>query len=100
MQLTDQLAKYFAVDGGVLVTSVRDNSPASKAGLRAGDVIVEIDDVKVNGTLALFNAINAKSEGAAIVKIVRDRKVQSVSITPEKGIESVVRSSTNTKPLE
>ena len=47
--LTKQLADYFgAKDGGVLITSVTENSPAAKAGLKAGDVITAIDGEKVD----------------------------------------------------
>ena len=42
--LGDQLADYFGVEGGALVTSVSEDSPAAAAGLLAGDVIVGIDD--------------------------------------------------------
>src|SRR5207245_961813 len=46
--LTKQLADYFGVkDGGLLITSVDDNSPAAKAGLKAGDVITAVDGEKV-----------------------------------------------------
>ncbi len=88
--LTEQLAQYFGVDGGILINNVRPDSPGSKAGLKAGDVIVGIDGVPVNGTLALFNAINNKDESSTILKIVRDRKGQTISLTPKKGIESVL----------
>lgn len=41
--LSDQLAKYFDVEGGILINYVRPDSPGAKAGLKAGDVIVEFD---------------------------------------------------------
>jgi serine protease Do len=44
--LTKQLADYFGVSEGILVTSVNDNSPAAKAGLKAGDVITAVDGEK------------------------------------------------------
>jgi len=43
--LGPQLAEYFGVKEGVLVQSVNPNTPASRAGLKAGDVVT-----KVNGT--------------------------------------------------
>src|SRR5262249_18455490 len=41
--LTDQLAAYFKVKEGVLVSSVAPDSPAEKAGLKAGDVITSVN---------------------------------------------------------
>ena len=38
-ELTPQLAEYFGTKDGVLVTSVEPETPAAKAGLKAGDVI-------------------------------------------------------------
>jgi membrane-associated protease RseP (regulator of RpoE activity) len=88
--LTEQLAQYFGVDGGILINMVLDNSPGSRAGLKAGDVIVEIDGVAVKGSLALVRAINEKNESAVTLKIVRDRKGQTISLIPQKGIKSVL----------
>src|SRR6266404_736593 len=52
IELTKQLAEYFGItDGrGVLVTSVSADSPAAKAGIKAGDVITAIDGDKVETT--------------------------------------------------
>lgn len=85
--LTEQLAQYFGVEAGILINNVRADSPAAKAGLKAGDVIVEIDGAAVKGAVGLFNAINEKNDGDVTLKIVRDRKARSISLTPQKGIE-------------
>ena len=63
--LTKQLGEYFGIaDGkGLLVKSVRKDSAAEKGGLRAGDVIVEIDGKKVNRTYDLFHALGQKKKG-------------------------------------
>ncbi|UCC26611.1 MAG: PDZ domain-containing protein [Gemmatimonadales bacterium] len=45
--LTPELSVYFGVDEGVLVTHVSADAPAASAGLRAGDVIVEVNEVPV-----------------------------------------------------
>src|SRR6185503_8266360 len=42
-ELTDQLASYFGAKDGLLVTSVTEGSAASRAGLKAGDVITSIN---------------------------------------------------------
>lgn len=85
-QLTKQLADYFGVTGGrgLLVTAVAENSPAARAGLKAGDVIIEADGEKVESSGDLSRAINRKTDGAVTLRIVRDRNSMTVSVTPEK----------------
>lgn len=81
--LTKQLAEHFGVDGGVMISEVRENSPAAKAGLKAGDIIVEINGKAVKGEGDLLRAINDKKEGDVTLTIVRDRNRQTISVTPE-----------------
>jgi len=85
--LTDQLAYFFGVDGGTLINHVRDDSPAAKAGLKAGDVIVEIDGLPVRGGLGLLKAIEDTSGSDLKLTIVRDRKPLEIILTPRKAIE-------------
>lgn len=82
--LTEQLARYFGVDGGILINYVRPDSPGSKAGLKAGDVIVGIDGEPVRGALVVIRAINAKTEDDFTLKIVRDRRDQAVTVIRQK----------------
>ncbi|MFN3329701.1 MAG: PDZ domain-containing protein, partial [Pyrinomonadaceae bacterium] len=86
MPLTKQLGEYFGVaDGkGLLVTQVKPDSPAAKAGIRAGDVIVEVEGKQVSNFRDLVNAINSKDEGDVTITIVRDRNRQSFTLKPEK----------------
>ena len=79
--LTEQLAQYFGVDGGFLVNNVRPNSPGSKAGLKAGDVIVGIVGEPVFGPLGLIRLIDDKKQTDFTLRIVRDRKDQTVSLS-------------------
>jgi serine protease Do len=83
--LTKQLADYFgARDGGVLITSVAENSPAAKAGLKAGDVITAVDGEKVDSTGDVSRVINKKQEGEVSLTILRDRNTRTVNLTPVK----------------
>ena len=84
--LTDQLSQFFGVkDGkGVLVASVKENSSAAKAGIKAGDVIVAIDEQKVDSVGALVKALAQKTEGTVAVKLVRNHAEQTVNVTLEK----------------
>lgn len=83
--LSKQLAEYFGVkDGGILITSVSDNSPAAKAGLKAGDVITAIDGEKVDSPGDITRAINKKETGEVSLTIVRDKNMRTITLTPEK----------------
>jgi putative serine protease PepD len=64
------------------VVSVRSGTPASKAGLRAGDVIVSIDGTKVSSADELRSAISAHKPGERVsVTYVRSGKRHTVSVT-------------------
>ena len=78
--LTPQLAEYFGVEGGLLINSVRPDSAGSKAGLKAGDVIVGIGDEPVRGGLGLIRSIDDRKDSEFTLRVVRDRKNQSVSM--------------------
>ncbi|MCK4754208.1 MAG: PDZ domain-containing protein, partial [Calditrichia bacterium] len=56
--LSDQLQEYFEVKNGVLVEEVMKDSPAEKAGLKAGDVIVSINDRKLEDYHDLIRTVN------------------------------------------
>ncbi len=79
-----QLADFFGVPHGVLVNSVEENSPAAKAGLRAGDVITEADGQKVEDSDDLSGAIGRREEGEVTLTVIRDKKSRTVRVTPER----------------
>jgi len=83
-ELTKQLAEYFGVSEGILITSVNENSPAAKAGLKAGDVITAVDGEKVDSSGDVSRVINKKQDGPVTLTIVRDRATLTVTVTPEK----------------
>ena len=77
--LPTQLAGYFGAKEGVLVASVTDDSPASRAGLKAGDVIVSVNGQNISSRADLTRAVNGAGSNADItIGIVRDRKESSV----------------------
>lgn len=85
IELTKQLAENLGVSGGkgLLIENVRENSPAAKAGLKAGDVIVESDGKEVKSSLDLIRRLNEKKEGDVSLTIVRDKNRQTINVTPE-----------------
>ena len=86
MELTKQLADYFGITGGkgVLVTSVIDDGPAAKAGVRAGDVITAIEGEAVDSPGDLSRVINRKKEGDVTLTIIRNKSQQTIRVTPNE----------------
>ena len=74
-ELSAQLSEYFATKEGVLVTTVRDNSNASRAGVKAGDVITSINGGTVTSAADLRRRAQRLEGGDEFtLGIVRDRK--------------------------
>jgi membrane-associated protease RseP (regulator of RpoE activity) len=82
--LGDQLAEYFGVEGGALITSVLEDSPAERAGLKAGDVIVGIADEDVEDPGDVMSALAEQEAGPVTVRIVRDRQASTVTVELEE----------------
>ena len=85
--LNKQLGDYFGIaDGkGILINNVTENSAAAKAGLKAGDVIVEADGKTVANQIDLIRTINEKKEGEAVtLTIIRNKNRQTIEVTPEE----------------
>jgi S1-C subfamily serine protease len=72
--LSDELAGYFGVKSGVLVAGVEADTPAAKAGVKAGDVITA-----VNG-----QAITEPGELRREVAKVEDGKTADLAVTRDK----------------
>lgn len=74
-ELSPQLSEYFGTKEGVLVTTVRDNSSASKAGAKAGDVITSLNGGTVTSAADLRRRVQRLESGDEFtLGIVRDRK--------------------------
>jgi serine protease Do len=83
-ELTPQLATYFGAKDGVLVASVRDDSPASRAGLKAGDVITKVNNEPVGSRDDLMRLLrDVKDGGDVTIGIVRDKKESNVTVKLE-----------------
>jgi serine protease Do len=80
--LNAQLAEYFGVKDGVLVMSVTKGSAAEKAGLKAGDIIVKVDESKVTSAREITSALRSlKNRKGFPVVVVRNKKEMTLSVT-------------------
>ena len=83
----DNVAKALKLSNrdGALVSDVVDESPAEKAGLEQGDVIVEFNDVLIHDSAHLKNIVSSTPPGTlSKVIIFRDEKKKSVNVTLEE----------------
>ena len=80
-------ARYYKLDepNGAFVSNVQPNTPARKAGVKAGDVILGVDDHDVVGTRDLIDYVAALPPGAGVeLKILRDGKRVGLDVELEE----------------
>ena len=76
-------AHQMAVTSGVLVTGIEDNSPASRAGLRKGDVILGFGGTPVSGVDDLHRLLTAERIGSpAPVIVLRNGERRQLTVIP------------------
>ncbi|MDX9814365.1 MAG: Do family serine endopeptidase [Sulfurimonas sp.] len=86
--VTKDMSDFYNNTYGALVTGVEDDSPASKAGLKRGDLIVEVNGKKIQSASELKNTIGSLDPNkSANIKYLRDKKVEfkTVKLTTFSG---------------
>ena len=81
--LSEQLADYFGVKGdkGVLISEVSEDSPAEKAGLKAGDVIIAIGDEEISDYSDVKEIVSESDEGDKLTfTILRNKRKQNIEV--------------------
>lgn len=89
-----QLATYFGVKDGVLVRSVVKGTAAEKAGLKAGDVLLKVDNDQVTSPRDVTNAMReARSAGkkTIAVLVMREHKETTVPVAVEAPQSPVIK---------
>jgi len=83
--VNDEKLEEMGLENGVKISKVYDGSPADKAGLKAGDIIVSFDDEKVNNPKDLSSSVKMKKINDEVdLNYFRDRKTNSVTVKIEK----------------
>ncbi len=70
--------------GPLSVFSVAPSTPAERAGLKAGDLLVSIDKLQVHSIPAILDYLRDRKGAPAILTVLRDGQTILVAITPEK----------------
>jgi serine protease Do len=78
--LTDQLAQFFGVKEGVLVRTVGPRTPAEKAGLRAGDVVVKVNGTPVTSPREISGIVNSSRRKNISFTVVRNKKEVALEV--------------------
>ncbi len=83
-ELTPDLAETYGLkaDAGVVVNEVSDDSPASRAGIKPGDIITSFDQARVRDVTAFrLKVADTPVEKKVGVALLRDGKPLNVSVT-------------------
>lgn len=85
--LGSQLADYFGVKDhqGLLVKHVADNSPASRAGIKAGDVITKANGQTMATMSEWMKMLHANRGKQVQLTLVRNKKEETVTLQDESG---------------
>jgi serine protease Do len=84
LQPDGQLAEFFGVHEGILVKSVSHDSPADKAGVKAGDVIVKVGEAKVANARQITAALrDARPDRALPIVVMRNHKETPLNVMLE-----------------
>lgn len=75
-----QLAQFFGVNEGVLVRTVMKGSAAEKAGVKAGDVILRVDDAKVTTPAEISARLRAAHGKPVAMAVMREHKEVSMTV--------------------
>jgi serine protease Do len=78
--LDEKIAEYYnlSTSRGVIITQVASGSPADKAGLKVGDIILEVENYKINNEQTLIGVFQEFRTGQTVsLKIVREEETLS-----------------------
>lgn len=78
--LTEQINLPESVTAGTIIVEVQQNSSAAKAGLKARDVIVKINDKEVSSFIDLRSELIRDTDGTVDIEYIRDGKTETVQV--------------------
>ena len=78
------LKSHLKLDAGVVVQQVVPDSPADKAGIREGDILLRFNDAQIRDVLGLAEAVAKNQDKEAKITLLREGKEQTLAITPAR----------------
>ena len=84
--IDESIAKYFKLEStkGIIVTKVLKNSPAARAGVKEGDVILKVDDYNIDNEQTIIGVLQEfRTNQTVTLKVLRDEKEISLPLKLE-----------------
>jgi serine protease Do len=86
--IDEGIARYYHLKSakGVIVTRIYPNTPAERAGIEVGDIVVEVEGFKINNENTIFSVFHEFRTGQTVkLKIIRDEKELTKQMKLVKG---------------
>ena len=97
-QMNAGLGRYFQTEKGLLALRVAPGSPAARAGLESGDVVVRANGREVETLRDLRAAVAGAEEPTAKLEVVRQGRRRELTLRWERGADREVRVFRETRP--
>ncbi|HEY9658188.1 MAG TPA: PDZ domain-containing protein, partial [Allocoleopsis sp.] len=79
----NSLGVQVTADRGVLIVQVMESSPAARAGLKAGDVILKVNSIAVENASDVQEQVEKSRIGEAVaVEVKRGENIKSLQVRP------------------
>lgn len=79
-EMNEGLGRYFRVNEGLLVLAVSPETPAARAGLEAGDVIVEVEGSEVHDVVEFRRAVARAEDGNVTLQVMRQGRRRELTM--------------------
>ncbi len=80
--VSEDMSSFYDDNYGALITGVEDNSPAAKAGLKRGDLIISVNGKKIESASELKNTIGSYAPNRVVnIKFLREKSIDVVNVT-------------------
>ena len=79
--VSESMSSFYNNNYGALITAVEEDTPAKKAGLKRGDLIVAVDNTEIKSASELKNKVGSFAPNTeVIIKVLRDKKLKTFDV--------------------
>ncbi len=79
--VSENMSSFYNNNYGALITSVEEDTPAKKAGLKRGDLIVALNNTEIKSASELKNKVGSFAPSTEVtIKVLRDKKLKTFDV--------------------